>query len=145
MKEFSPGWLLQLWVRNAILLTLVAGSLHLYFHTFQVQKNKLKFESAQLIRNSRRFTFSNQVHDNMFWSIVSGVTIWSIYEGFYFWLRSNGYVPTLEFADHPVWFVVWIFLVPIWYSMHFYWFHRFLHWPPLYKLAHNLHHRNVDT
>ena len=29
--------------------------------------------------------------------------------------------------------------------VHFYWIHRWLHWPPLYKLAHALHHRNTNV
>ena len=144
MKEFSPGWLSQLWLRNAILLTIVAGGLHLYFYTFRAQGKNLKFEHKQQNRNSKFFTFSDQVYDNMFWSIVSGVTIWSAYEALYFWARANEYVPTLGFAENPVWFVALFIFIPVWSSMHFYWIHRFLHWPPLYKLAHSLHHRNVN-
>ena len=30
-------------------------------------------------------------------------------------------------------------------SFHFYWIHRLLHWRPLYRMAHSLHHRNIDT
>ena len=36
-------------------------------------------------------------------------------------------------------------LTPLWISFHFYWIHRALHWPPLYRLAHALHHRNTNV
>ena len=35
--------------------------------------------------------------------------------------------------------------IPIFTSMHFYFVHRFLHWPPLYRIAHALHHRNANV
>ena len=43
------------------------------------------------------------------------------------------------FAIWGAWFV----LIPIWSSMHFYWIHRLIHFPLLYRLIHSLHHRNV--
>ena len=35
-------------------------------------------------------------------------------------------------------------MITLWSSFHFYWIHRLLHWKPLYRLAHELHHRNVN-
>jgi len=42
-----------------------------------------------------------------------------------------------------LWFVVWFPLIGVWYSFHFYWVHRFLHWKPMYIRFHSVHHRNV--
>jgi sterol desaturase/sphingolipid hydroxylase (fatty acid hydroxylase superfamily) len=33
-------------------------------------------------------------------------------------------------------------LTIFWSSGHFYFVHRLLHWPPLYRVAHALHHKN---
>ena len=44
-----------------------------------------------------------------------------------------------------VWFILWFPLIGVWYSFHFYWTHRFLHWQPLYNHVHAVHHRNVST
>ena len=33
----------------------------------------------------------------------------------------------------------------MWSQLHFYLNHRLLHWGPLYRIAHSLHHRNVNT
>ena len=53
-------------------------------------------------------------------------------------------MPIATLSNAPIWFVVWMFLIPLWASFHFYWIHRALHWPPLYRIAHSLHHRNTN-
>ncbi|MCE2493727.1 MAG: sterol desaturase family protein [Alphaproteobacteria bacterium] len=35
--------------------------------------------------------------------------------------------------------------IPFWQSLHFYLTHRFLHWQPMYRLAHAVHHRNDNV
>ena len=144
MQSLSWNWAAMIWLRNLITLGIVAGGLHLWFYSFAAQGKKLKFDARDLARDSGKYTFRNQVLDNMFWSLASGVTLWSAYEVLYFWAAANGYAPQVSFASNPAWFAFWFVLVPIWASFHFYWIHRALHWPPLYRLAHSLHHRNVN-
>ncbi|MGI9395468.1 MAG: sterol desaturase family protein [Boseongicola sp.] len=144
MATLAPGWIAQIWARNLVLICLVAGGLHFWFYGFNAQGKTLKFDARDLNRSNGTYTFRNQVWDNIFWSIASGVTAWTVYEVLFFWAAANGYVPLISATEHPVWFVVWIVLIPIWSSFHFYWIHRLLHWPPLYRLAHALHHRNVN-
>ena len=144
MKELSLGWVAQIWFRNFIIMFSAAGLLHLYFYILKKQSDALKYESKDQNRNSKVHDFRNQVLDNMFWTLVSGVAVWTAYEVFYYWMRANGYVPTLVFVENPIWFIVLFPLIPIWSALHFYWVHRLLHWPPLYRVAHALHHRNVN-
>lgn len=144
MQSLAPGWIAQVWLRNLALIFLVAGGLHLWFYSFTVQGKKLKFDARDLARNNGTYTFRNQVLDNMFWSIASGVTVWTGFEVLYWWAAANGHAPGLIFAENPVWFALWFVLIPVWASFHFYWIHRLLHWPPLYRLAHSLHHRNIN-
>ena len=145
LKTFSFGWVLQIYLRNILLLTLVAGGLHAYLYTFRRQGTELKFDSRDLAKANKRFTFRNQVYDNIFWSLASGVSVWTAFEVFYHWAAANGFVPTLTFGQNLAWFAAWFVLIPIWSSLHFYWIHRALHWPPLYRFAHSLHHRNVSV
>ena len=35
-------------------------------------------------------------------------------------------------------------LIPLWQNLHFYLVHRAIHWPPLYRLVHQTHHKNVN-
>ena len=141
----SLDWIAQLYVRNFLLLLVVAGGLHLYFHRWKAQDKKLKYDGRELRSKSNGFTFGNQVADNMFWSLGSGVAFWTAYEVLTFWSMENGYAPLLNWSDNPIWFIALFFLTPIWISFHFYWIHRWLHWPPLYRLAHALHHRNTNV
>ena len=144
MKDFAFGWVAQIWLRNFIIMFSVAGLLHLYFYIFKAQGNSLKFEERDQDRSSKVHSFGNQVFDNMLWTLGSGVFVWSAYEVLYFWMYANGFVPALAFAENPIWFIALFPIITIWSSMHFYWVHRMLHWPPLYRIAHALHHRNVN-
>ncbi|XXK34543.1 sterol desaturase family protein [Rhodobacteraceae bacterium nBUS_22] len=144
-QTFSIEWVAKLYVRNILLLSAVAGGLHLYFYTFTQQGQKLKYDPRPLSKSGRQFTLGGQVRDNMFWSLGSGVFFWTSYEALMFWAMANGWAPVLLWVDNPVWFIFLFLLTPIWISFHFYWIHRLLHWPPLYKLAHALHYRNINV
>ncbi|MEM7169939.1 MAG: sterol desaturase family protein [Pseudomonadota bacterium] len=141
---FAWDWIALMFVRNLILIFIFAGGLHLYFYTLKRQGRERKFDSRDLAKNKSTFTWNNQVLDNIFWTCASGVTLWTAFEVIYVWALANGFVPTTSFNANPVWFVLWFALIPIWSSAHFYWIHRALHWPPLYRWVHSLHHRNVN-
>ncbi len=143
MVTFQADWIVQIFAKNFFLLCLSAGGLYSYFYILRQQDHQRRFERRELARSNRVFMFNDQVKDNMFWSLASGVTIWSAYEVVYFWAFANGYVPGVTFSDNPVWFVLWFPLISLWGSFHFYWIHRFIHWPPVYKAVHALHHRNI--
>ncbi|EHI48068.1 sterol desaturase [SAR116 cluster alpha proteobacterium HIMB100] len=141
----SLSALLWMYLRNVIYLCLVAGGLHLLFYRWRTQGTAAKYETAFLHRPSNRFLFGNQVFDNMFFSLVSGVTIWTGYEVLLLWAQANNPALYLTFSAAPVWFVALFVLIPIFESAHFYLVHRLLHMKPFYDRFHALHHRNVNT
>lgn len=143
-KTLEAGWIGFIYIRNIILMCLVAGGLHWFFHSGKKQEYHLKFDGRDVPMKGKSFTFNNQLHDNIFWTLASGVTLWTIYETAMLWAIANDYIPTMQWSDNPIWFVGILFLTPLWISFHFYWVHRFLHWPPMYKIAHALHHRNTN-
>ncbi|MEM6934708.1 MAG: sterol desaturase family protein, partial [Pseudomonadota bacterium] len=114
-------------------------------YIYRTQGKRLKFEHREQAKNNGTFTFRNQLYDNMFWTLASGVTLWTAFECGIYWAMANGWAPRVTWARNPVWFALWFLIIPIWSSLHFYWIHRFLHWPPIYKIAHALHHRNVNV
>ena len=144
-RTLSPDWIAVIWLRNLILITGVAGGLHWFFYMRQGQGTRLKFDPRDLMRKGRQFSFGGQVRDNMFWTLTSGVGVWTAFEVLMFWGMGNGWLPVLAWRDNPVWFVMLFVLTPVWISFHFYWIHRALHWGPLYRLAHSLHHRNINV
>ena len=143
-QVFQFDWIAQIFVRNLALMFLVAGGLHLYFYVYRKQGENRQYDARPLAKSSRVFTFNNQVLDNMFWTCVSGVTVWTAYEALMMWALANGYAPMLEMPGDFLWLLLLIFLVPIWETLYFYLIHRLIHWPPLYRSVHYLHHRNTN-
>lgn len=143
-QVLEPGWVLLIFTRNAVILTVVAGALHLWFHKYALQGDELKYDPRPFPRHGRMFSFQSQLADNMFWSLASGVTIWSSFEVLAWWGLANGVLPSTTFAATPVWFIAFFFLIPVWESFYFYWIHRLLHTNLLYRF-HALHHRNTDV
>ena len=144
-RNFEAGWVAQIVLRNLVLVTVLAGGSHLYLHRAKLQGDRHKFMKREFAENNRAFTLNNQVRDNMFWTLLSGVPVWSGYEALYMWAMANGHIPMLPENFTWTWMAVLIFLTPLWLSFHFYWVHRMLHWPPLYRRVHSLHHRNIHV
>ena len=143
MQSLSVSWIWPIFLRNILIMLVITGGLHLYFFTFRAQGKRLKYDAREDWDKSRKFSFRNQVWDNMYWSLAGGATIWSTYEVLYLWGLANGLIPSFALAAHPVVFVLWLLVPPVLTSSHFYLIHRLLHWPPLYRRVHSLHHRNI--
>ncbi|WP_299846255.1 sterol desaturase family protein [uncultured Roseovarius sp.] len=143
-QSFAFGWIFQTWAVNMALMIVIAGALHWYFYIHKGQGQELKFDRRDQAKGNRLWNFANQVHDNMFWSLGSGVAQLTAFQVVTMWLMANDYVPVMTLTSNPVWFVLALILLPIWSAFHFYWVHRLLHVPFLYKKVHSLHHRNVN-
>lgn len=141
----TPGWIAHLLFRNLLLMGLVAGGLHWYFYIARKQGDERRYDARPFARNSRQFTFKSQVHDNMFWTLVSGVTIWTAYEALMLWALANGYAPALSMPEQWPWLVLLIFLLPMWETTHFFLIHRLIHTSKFYQRVHALHHRNTNV
>ena len=142
--HFQAGWMAQVYVRNMALMWLYYGAFHLHLHILKGEGASRKYDPNWPARNSRLFLFGDQVYDNIFWTCGVSGAIWTAYEILTLWLYANHRIPWLHWSQHPVWFVAWFFLIPIWREFHFYWVHRLIHWKPLYKHVHSLHHKNSN-
>jgi len=141
MQTLAPGWALEILTRNVVLVWLFTGGLHLWLYQIRGQGRKTKYNANWMAKNDKRFLFNDQVYDNVFYSML-GVLVWSIYEVLLWWGYANGVLP---YTDNPVWLVLWMLLMPFWRNFHFYWIHRLIHWKPLYKTVHYLHHKNINV
>lgn len=144
MQSFAPGWMFRVWLLNMVPQILVAGGLHWWLYMRKGQGMYKKFDRRDLTRDNGTFTFRNQVWDNIWWTLGSAMTVCTVYQWLIYWVMANGWVPTVTWAQAPVWFVVWMFFIPMWSGLHFYWVHRLEHHPKLYKHVHAVHHRNVN-
>ena len=143
-KTLAIGWIAQTYLINLALMFGAAGGLHWYFYMRNGQGLTLKFDARDQARNNRAFRFSDQVKDNMFFTMVSGVAVWTLFQVATLWLMANGYVPTITLGSNPVQFIALIILMPVWSAFHFYWAHRVLHQPFMYTRFHTLHHRSIN-
>ena len=145
MKTLSIGWVLTIYLRNAALLTVVAGGLHLLLYARRAQQQRYKYNRRWLSTTNRSFLWNNQTRDNIFWSLLSGCSIWTAYEALTMWGYANDWLPSAQ------WRTAWPYLsalvvgVFLWSVTHFYLNHRLLHVRWFYDRAHYLHHRNVNT
>ena len=144
-ENFDLHWISEIFLRNLVLVILVAGGLHLFLFTFNKQADEYRYDRRPLSKNSKLFHFNNQVWDNMFWTLCSSVPIGTLWESLMLWGYANGIAPFITLESNPVWFLFLILLIPLWSGLHFYIFHRLLHFPFLYKTIHYWHHKNIRT
>lgn len=144
MTTFQWDWIAIVYGRNLGLTFLVFGGLHLRFYMLKSQGTRYMLNRREPMAAHRRFLFGNQVRENVFWTAVSGVGVWTAYEVVTLWAFANGYIPMLSWEAHPIYFVLLFCTIPIIRDAHFYFVHRLLHHRFLYKSVHALHHKNVD-
>ena len=144
-RELAPGWIAYLLARNAVLLLLWCGAWHLWLHVVRKQGKRFKYDPRWLASGNPNFLFRDQTRDNMFWNLASAVPIWTAFEVLMLWAYANGHLPMASWLDDPVYCGLLFLAVPFFREFHFYVTHRLLHWPPLYRAAHRVHHANVNT
>ena len=144
--HLQADWVAWIFVRNYALLWLVYGTWYLMLYTLKLQGTQRKYDVRWPAKSSRSFLFGNQVYDNIFWTSVGGL-VWSSYEVLFMWACANHWLPNVyvKWSAHPVYGVAWLLAIPFWREFHFYWVHRLIHWKPLYKHVHYLHHKNVNV
>jgi len=134
-----------LYFRNLALLWLFAGGWHYYFYMRKANGSKQKYDANWQATDSPKFLFGDQVYSNVFWSCVSGVTIWSLYEVMFMWLWQQEKAPVYyDWWSKPYYSFGLLLAIPIWREFHFYWVHRMSHWGPFYRMFHYLHHTNTN-
>ena len=144
MKNFELGWISFIFFRNTILIFLYTGFFHLWFYILSKQGGDFKYNPRPLETNSKKFLFNNQTKDNLIWTFLSAIPIWTAYEVITYWLFANQFIPIVSWEFYPVYCCVLFFLIPFIRDGHFYLMHRLLHWGPLYRIAHKTHHNNAN-
>jgi len=145
MASLHPRWILEIYLRNALILSAVAGALHLALYVRRAQQQRYKYNRQWMSTTNQEFLWTDQTRDNVFWSLVSGVAVWTGYESLTMWLYATDRIPQVE------WSTGWPYLSALtvgaflWSVTHFYLNHRLLHVRWFYDHAHYLHHRNVNT
>lgn len=145
MKTFAVGWMATIFLRNVGIVLLVVGAWHFWLYIKKGQGSISKYTTDDLAKDSPKFKFRNQTRDNIFYTFASGVPIWTAYECLTLWAFANNYIMFIDINEHPIYFtVIALLVIPI-HETHFYISHRILHYPPIYKRVHSLHHKNINV
>ena len=145
MQQLTWGWPLRLYVVNAVAVFLFFGAFELQLYVLQRQERRFKYNGKfPSEQRSKAFFFERQNVDNMLRTFLSGVVIWTAVEVVVLWAFANGWVPWLQFAQHPLYLALLALVVPIIHEFHFFCIHRLIHTPFLYKWVHSVHHNSVN-
>jgi sterol desaturase/sphingolipid hydroxylase (fatty acid hydroxylase superfamily) len=143
-KMLSVDWIAGIFARNLVLLVAFIGALHALMYWRRHQGTDFKYDPKWLAEGDPNFVFGDQLWDNVFWNVVGAAPVWTGYEVMTLWLSANHYIPTVSIADHPLYIGALLLISPVWTIAHFYFIHRFLHWRPIFRYAHYIHHKNVN-
>jgi sterol desaturase/sphingolipid hydroxylase (fatty acid hydroxylase superfamily) len=143
-KNIEFGWIGLMLLRNLVIILVIYGGMHLAYYRFRLAGFERKYNPSFQQESKRQFLFGKQVLDNSFRSLVFGLPIWTAYEVLYVWATANGKLPYLSFQSNPFWFVAWFFAILFFREVHFYFVHRLIHWGPLFKYVHSVHHLNPN-
>ena len=144
--NFNLDWISIIFIRNFIILFVYTGLWHMHLHINRSQEDKFRYNLKPL-GVGKSWLFGSQTKENMFWSLCSALPIWTAYECIMLWCYANDYMlfPIKEWLSNPIYFLFLFIAIPIIQHIHFYFIHRLIHWKPLYKWVHYLHHKNVTV
>ncbi|MGX5850610.1 sterol desaturase family protein [Mesorhizobium sp. PL10] len=145
MATFSWGWILHLLVLNWVAIVAFYGFLEWRFYVRRAQDRRFKFNGKfPSEQPSDVFMFKSQNIDNFIRSFLICVPVGTAVEVVALWAFANGTVPMIAFAQHPIWFAVLVLVAPIIHEANFFFIHRFIHWGPMYRYVHSVHHNSVN-
>lgn len=145
MKTFGWGWALWLYAVNGIGIFLIYGSVEFFYYWKRRQGSRFKYNAKfPAEQPSDVFFFKSQNIDNVLRSYLSGITMWTLVEVLMLWCFANGYASWLNWSEHPYWLVFMLLMTPVIHEVNFFVIHRAIHWPPLYKWIHSVHHNSIN-
>ncbi|MDE0307156.1 MAG: sterol desaturase family protein [Albidovulum sp.] len=145
MQSIAWGWVLWLLAANAVGIFLMYGAIELFYYTKRIQGARFKYNRKFPSEYpSDVFWFSSQNLDNFLRSFFFGIPIWTAVEVGVLWCYANGIGTWLNWQDNWIWLCVLVILVPAIHEIHFFFIHRLIHTPWLYKHVHSVHHNSIN-
>jgi sterol desaturase/sphingolipid hydroxylase (fatty acid hydroxylase superfamily) len=118
---------------------LIAGIFYGVFHVWFPQKWQLRKI------NSRGYP-RNQFRKEVFWSTITAL-LFAVAGAGTLLLWQNGLTKVyFEIDDYPIWWLtVSLFIALVLHETYYYWLHRWMHHPKIFKLVHKVHHDSNIT
>ena len=143
--NFNYKLYLIIFFRNLILIVCIWGFMHFLLYNLKIQNEEYKYNSEFPKSKNKVFLFNNQTYDNIFFTIFSGVPIWTAYEYLAYYCFANDYFQSISLVSNPIYTIFLIVLfIPIYHEIHFYLIHRLIHIKSIYKYVHYVHHKNIN-
>jgi len=144
LSHVSTRWVALLLGCNLVIAAVFYGSWHHRLYWRRAQGTRFKYNSSWPKERDGRFLFGQQTRSNVFFTLASGVSIWTAYEVVTLWAQASGIAPMASWQRSPVYCTALLLVLPFFHAIHFYGGHRALHWEPLYRTIHYLHHQNIN-
>ena len=145
LRTLSAGWGLGLLAANWIGYLLVYGAVEWRYYRRRAQDRRFKYNARfPAEQPSDVFRFKSQNLDNFLRSVLIGIPIGTAIEVLLLWAFASGRATALSWDAHAGALVAWVLLVPMVHELHFFLIHRALHWGPLYRWVHSVHHNSVN-
>jgi len=144
-RTLAWGWVLPLFAANWLGLLAFYGFFEWRYYRRRVQDRSFKYNGKfPAEQPSDVFWFQSQNIDNFLRSFCISIPIGTAIEVFLLWAFANGQIPTLDWATQPGTLVVLALLCPVLHELHFFCIHTAIHWGPLYRWVHSIHHNSVN-
>lgn len=145
MKTLSWSWALWLYAVNGAGIFVMYGAIEFFYYAKRRQGTRFKYNAKfPADTPSDVFWFKSQNIDNFLRTYLFGISMWTLVEVLMLWTFANGYAPWVSWNDHPLYLAFLVFIAPAIHEVHFFIIHRAIHWPPLYKWVHSVHHNSIN-
>ncbi|MGB5171999.1 sterol desaturase family protein [Eudoraea sp.] len=133
--------ILTLLIAEIILIRylIISGAYHFLFYKF------LKKQFNHRILDHKPYK-QNQLLKEIYWSAISGL-IFAAFGVFMYYLWTIGVTSIYtEFAEYPLWYIpISIGLLLFIQDTYYYWIHRWMHLPSVYRYFHKIHHKSIHS
>ncbi len=87
-----------------------------------------------------------QIRSEIYYSVLSAA-IFAVFGIGTYWLWDQGYTAIyLDASAYPIWYIPFsVILVLFLQDTYYYWIHRWMHIPKIYRYLHKVHHNSVRT
>lgn len=133
------GYIFLFFVILLIRYFITAGFFYAFY--LKVKNNKI---DKQLL--STRPLKKEQVKKEIYWSIVSSA-IFAFFGAVTYWLYLHDYTAIyLDASKFDYWYLpLSLLIVLLLHETYYYWLHRAMHIPKIYKVVHKVHHESLST
>lgn len=145
LATLSLGNYVYLYCLNAVGMFLFLGSFEFFFYVKRKQENRYKYNGKfPADHPSDVFWFKSQNIDNFLRSFLITIPLWTVVEIVMLWAYANTWATWLPWTTHWLWLSFIVLIAPAVHEVYFFCLHRAIHWPPLYKHIHSVHHNSIN-